>query len=53
MPVTVSKRLTDQQKAEFDQFINRDPLNWESHINELLLLVSSSQLSIERIFTDS
>jgi hypothetical protein len=52
MSVTV-KRLTDQQKDEFDRFVNQNLSNPESHIKELLLKVSSSQLPIERILTDS
>jgi hypothetical protein len=50
MSVIVSKRLTDQQKVDFDAFINQNPSNWESHIEELLLK-ASSRIRIERLFT--
>ncbi|PMD20748.1 hypothetical protein NA56DRAFT_645929 [Hyaloscypha hepaticicola] len=36
MSVTV-KRLTDQQKDEFDRFVNQNLSSPESHIKELLL----------------
>ena len=47
MSAVVSKRLTNQQKDDFDAFVNQDPRNWESHIEELLSKASSGYVQIK------
>jgi hypothetical protein len=47
MSAVVSKRLTNQQKDDFDDFVNQDPRNWESHIEELLSKASSGYVQIK------
>jgi hypothetical protein len=47
MSVTISKRLTDEQKVEFDAFMDRDPTDWERHNKELLEKVSCSHIQIK------
>jgi hypothetical protein len=51
MSVTISKRLTDEQKVEFDAFMDRDPTNWESHNKELLEKVGYSHIQIKGFFS--
>jgi hypothetical protein len=53
MSVTVSKRLTDKQKADFDAFIEKDPTNWERHNKELLNQASYNHIQIKGLFPDS
>jgi hypothetical protein len=53
MSVTVSKRLTDKQKADFDAFIEEDPTNWERHNVELLEKASYSRIQIKGLFPNS
>jgi hypothetical protein len=50
MSAVVSKRLTNQQKDDFDDFVNQDPRNWKSHIEELLSKASSGYIQIKGLF---
>jgi hypothetical protein len=47
MSAVVSRRLTNQQK---DDFVNQDPRNWKSHIEELLSKASSGYIQIKGLF---
>jgi hypothetical protein len=51
MSAMVSKRLTNQQKDDFEAFVNQNPGSWKSHIEELLSKASSSYIQIKGLFT--
>jgi hypothetical protein len=53
MSVTISRRLTDQQKADFDAFMDKDPTNWELHNKELLKQASYSHIHTKGLFPES
>jgi hypothetical protein len=53
MFITILKRLTDKQKADFDAFIEEDLTNWERYNIKLLEKASYSRIQIKGLFPNS